>query len=488
MNSIRLIWLALPALALSAQAAEPVPDGQFALGEVVVTARTRDNEMIGGAEVRAEDLRRYDKSTVDQALDLVPGTTGAATGGSRNERLVYVRGFDRFETTLSIDGVRVFLPADNRIDFARFLTADLSAIQISKGYVSVLDGPGGLGAAINLVTRKPAAALEMEATGNVTFDGDGNYSGNQVSARVGTRQDRFYLQASGARSVQHEWTLSNDFVPTALENGGERDHSDNGDYRVNFKAGFTANDSDEYALSYTRQSGNKNAPYHVTDTANTRFWSWPYWDLDSFYFLSTTRLGERATLRTRIYRNAFYNALYSYDDASQTTQSLPRAFKSIYIDKAYGARAELDTELGAGNTLRSALHFRDDRHVEYQQGFVRVPASGSPSANQPYTEPDQTTVERTYSVALEDTQQLGAALDLIGRALLRLDRPAARRGHQRLRRRHHAGQLGDQPAAGCLSVAQRPRGQRPGGAELARVRSRPLSPQRVVTHALPDSV
>ena len=33
---------------------------------------------------------------------------------------------------------------------------------MQKGYVSVLDGPGGMGGAINLVTRKPSEPFEAE--------------------------------------------------------------------------------------------------------------------------------------------------------------------------------------------------------------------------------------------------------------------------------------------------------------------------------------
>jgi len=48
-----------------------------------------------------------------------------------------------------VDGGRIYLPADNRLDFARFLTADISEVQTQKGYASVLDGPGAMGGAIN---------------------------------------------------------------------------------------------------------------------------------------------------------------------------------------------------------------------------------------------------------------------------------------------------------------------------------------------------
>ena len=55
---------------------------------------------------------------------------------------------------LYMDGVRIYLPADNRLDMNRFLTPDLAEIQVAKGYVSVLNGPGGEGGAINIVSAQ----------------------------------------------------------------------------------------------------------------------------------------------------------------------------------------------------------------------------------------------------------------------------------------------------------------------------------------------
>ncbi len=388
---------AIPALAAAAPA-----DGVYTLGELQVTARARTGELIGGSVVGAEELRRFDRTTVDQALDLVPGAVSGNSGGSRNERLVYVRGFDRFQTTLSIDGVRVFLPADNRIDFARFLTADLSQIQVSKGYVSVLDGPGGLGGAINLVTRKPSSELDAEVRMNGSLDGKGSFNGYTVSGLLGTRQDKFYVQISGAKSERDYFRLSDDFTPTALEDGGKRGNSDTEDWRVNIKAGLTPNDTDEYSINYIRQEGGKNAPYHVSDTASTRYWDWPYWDIDSLAFLSHTQLGARAYVKTRLYRNTFSNGLYSYDNASQTTQTLGRAFRSYYDDEAYGGNVELGVNVTDNNTLKVAAYYRKDRHVEWQQSFAP-----------PSVEPRQTTTEATGSFAIEDTLKLGDSVDLV---------------------------------------------------------------------------
>lgn len=384
----------------------------FSLGEIAVTARARSGDMLGGAEISQDELRTQDRQSLDDALNATAGVNAASLGGAsgarRNERVIYIRGFDRYQTTLSIDGVRVFLPADNRIDYGRFLTADLASIQISKGYVSVLDGPGGLGGAVNLVTRRPETPFEWDFVGTAAFDGDGNHNGRTISGRLGGRQGNFYAQISGVWSEQDYWALSDDFAPTANEDGGERVNSGSEDYSYTLRLGYAPNATDEYAISYVSQSGEKNAPYHTTLPINQqRYWTWPYWDLDSLYFLSTTRLGEGVTLRTRFYVNRFENLLRSFDDAAQTTQSLPRAFDSYYDDTAFGGNLQLSTQWSADDVLRGAFHFRRDEHRERN-----APGFANPGGLR-FDEPWQTTEEDTYSLALENTHSFGERLDWI---------------------------------------------------------------------------
>lgn len=412
---MRICLLAVMAASLPGLVQAQERDGVYYLGEVQITARARTGEALGGATVSGEVLQTFQKLSVDQALDLVPGANASSSGGSRNERLAYIRGFDRFQTTLSVDGVRIFLPADNRIDFARFLTADLSEVQVAKGYVSVIDGPGGLGGSINLVTRKPTQTFEGRLEASSFFDGDLGEEASQVSGSIGTRRQGFYLQASGAYSDRDHFTLSEDFVPTAQENGGVREHSESNDWRANLKAGWTPNATDEYSLNYTKQEGSKNAPYHTTDTANTqRYWDWPYWNTTSLSFLSRTKLGERMTLRSRLYQTRFDNLLIGYDNATQTTQSLPRSFFSYYDDDATGGNLQLDVAVSDRSLIKFALYARRDIHRERQDGYVRAPASGSPSANVAYSEPAfQVSKEDTYSFAVENRVLLDEATDLI---------------------------------------------------------------------------
>ncbi|HEX7783105.1 MAG TPA: TonB-dependent receptor [Sphingobium sp.] len=387
-------------------------DGAFALGQIIVTAPRADDVTIGGSSLSADAIYMFNRNMLDDAVNLMPGISSANSGGSRNERLIFVRGFDRFQVPLSLDGIRVYLPADNRLDYGRFLTPDIAEVQVAKGYASVLDGPGAMGGAINLVTRKPTKEIEAEARGTLTLDSDADYGGYNVFGLLGTKQDTWYAQGSYTRNVVDHWDLAGGYNPTSTssERGGARDFSASRDWRVNAKIGFTSNATDEYAISYTRQEGAKNAPLHITDLPSTqRNWTWPYWNIESIYFLSTTALGDRATLKTRAYRNSFDNLLSAFDNASQTTQSLPRAFNSYYKDTAYGGSAQLDVNLSSADRFSLAAHYRRDKHVEYQDGFYRLTNSSPITA---YSEPRQTTLEETYSIAAENRLALSPALAL----------------------------------------------------------------------------
>ena len=137
------------------------------MGQIVVVGTDDGQPGVGGAVLPSGtdvDLRSEVARSGGQCRSGRVSTFDS--NGRRNESDIFVRGFGRWQVPLMVDGVRIYLPADNRLDFARFLTADIAEVQIQKGYASVLDGPGAMGGAINLVTRKPAKPFEVEASGS----------------------------------------------------------------------------------------------------------------------------------------------------------------------------------------------------------------------------------------------------------------------------------------------------------------------------------
>lgn len=390
--------------------------GFFDLGTMIINADDAPRQGGTSSTVSAEEVERTNRATLDDALRTVPGVSVGNTGGSRNERLIFVRGFDRIQVPLSIDGIRVYLPADNRLDSGRFLTPDLAEVQVQKGYVSVLNGPGGMGGAINLVTRQPTEPFEGEMRLGVEAGNRGDVTARTAYLSLGSRHERFYFQGSYLRRNTDGFYLSRDYVPRPEQGSGLRDYSDTKDSRLNLKFGYTPNATDEYVLSFTRQTGSKNAPYNVDQPVRgitpeplpdgqryQRNWEWPEWDISSLAFYSHTDLGG-AYLKTKAYYNTFDNTLSSYDDYAHTAQTRRYTFDSIYDDKAYGVSLELGGDTGERNTLKGALHYRLDEHRDTQLS--------QPSVND-VPDPTKVSREQTWSLAVENTFRASDALSLV---------------------------------------------------------------------------
>lgn len=423
--------LSLPALAvlaafLPALASAEADSGVFTLGQITVTgARDTSESPVGTAVLDREQLWDFSKDGVADALNLIPGvaSTPVSGPGRRNESDISLRGFDRTRVLLTMDGIRLFLPADNRIDYGRFLTPDLSEIQVSKGYVSVINGPDGMGGAINLVTRKPVKSFEGELRYSALLGRSGQHDGDVWYANLGGKQEKFYWQASFQQRDIDGWRLSKDYkpelAPTApnYQSSGMRNFSDSEDWRGNLKLGFTPNATDEYSLNYVKQSGEKHraAPVRGNDDvqgagANLRVWDWPEWDTTSLYFLSNTQLDAKTYLKTRAYYNTFDNTLSFYTAAPGGGNRYGTLTNdSVYDDSSKGFSVELGTDHFAQQTLKASLQYRRDEHIEWNTNRGNAAATNN---NPP--EPKQSNIESIWSVALEDTWHVTPDFDLIG--------------------------------------------------------------------------
>lgn len=340
----------------SAQEASP-----FVLGTIVVTATRPQIGEIGEDQVASvvtrKDMREFNRDNVGDALGLLSGVT--VSNMSKNEKRIYIRGFDSRQVGLFIDGIPVYIPYDGLVDLNRFTTADLAAVQVAKGFSSIAYGPNTLGGAINLISRKPQARLEGDA-----MAGFGSGNQRQASANVGSKQGMWYLQA-GASYIQSDYfPLSSDFTPTKTEDGGARENSYRKDSKLSLKVGLTPNTTDEYALSYYQQNGKKGQPPSTIPTG-VRYWQWPYWNKESLYFISKTALSQSETLQVRLYHDSYDNAINMYKDASYTALTPGGTGPSVYNDKTKGGSVELESARIASNTLRLVAHYKEDQHNKY---------------------------------------------------------------------------------------------------------------------------
>ncbi|NTV96654.1 MAG: TonB-dependent receptor [Thiobacillus sp.] len=345
-------------LAFTLPGAAQAADNAFQLGTVEVVGNRATEAESGETVVDAATLAEYDRDTVASAVALVPGMS--LSHNSRNEDIVYLRGFDVRQVPLFVDGVPVYVPYDGYVDFGRFTTFDLAEVRVAKGAASLLYGPNTLGGAINLVTRKPAKAFEGDVRAGA-FSGQGR----KAAVNLGSNQGSWYLQVGASYLEADTFPLSDDFKATAVEDGGDRDNAYRKDTKLSFKAGLTPNRTDEYAIGFVRQDGEKgNPPYAGTAPGGIRYWQWPYWDKESVYFVGNVALGDKHVLKARIYHDSYENSLLGFTDGRYTTQLNNTSFPSAYDDASAGLSLELASYLFAGHELRLAAHYKRDEHTE----------------------------------------------------------------------------------------------------------------------------
>lgn len=361
LNGIVAAALALGLRAVAQEATSPV----FSLGEVLVVGA----EDAGGAgtasRVTGEQADRQFRRTVAEAAALAPGVTLARVGG-RNETMAYVRGFDTRQVPLFIDGIPVYVPYDGNVDMGRFDTFDMAELAISKGYSPVIYGPNTLGGAINVVSLRPTQPEELVARAGV-FSGEG-YEG---AVRAGMLRPMGYAQAGVSYRERDHFRVSDDFRPTATEDGGRRGNSDSRDLQVSAKLAWTPGDAgDEFAVGFVRQDSEKGVPVYAGRDTNTlpRFWRYTEWTKNSLYAVGNKTIGETGYVKPRFFYDTYENTLKAYDDATYSTQTKRSSWTSVYDDYAFGGSVEAGMAAGERHQVRGAAHYKQDVHREHNIG------------------------------------------------------------------------------------------------------------------------
>lgn len=377
-------------LCFSVNASENTSENIFTLGQIDVfdlssmTASQERGDSLGDQETS----KAHNRINAAQAASQLPGVV-LTSSGARNERTVFVRGFDLRQVPFLIDGIPVYVPYDGYVDLGRFVTNDLSQIQVTKGLTSSLVGPNAFGGVINLVTQKPVKQFEVNGKLGATFDHQTKYNGSSIDLSLGGKKEKYYYILSG-QNLDHDYTRASNKIP----------HSKNEDRKINLKAGYTPNVSDEYSLNYINQHGKKEIPSYAGNLSSIqkRYWKYPIWDKRSLYWISETKFENHSYLKTRAFYDVLKNTLESYDDATYSSMKKSYAFTSFYDDDSYGGNLELGHRF-AQMTLKGAFHAKRDNHREHNKG-----------------EPVRTFSDETYSLGVENTYYVTKTLDFIAGA------------------------------------------------------------------------
>lgn len=348
------------------------PDRPFHLGveEVDVTAAMSPLSPVAES-IDQTEIKNRDAVNLAQSITYLPGVSSDHYA-SRGQSGIYLRGFDTREVPLYLDGIPIYIPYDGQLDFSRFVTSDISEVQVAKGYSSALMGPNAMGGAVNLVTREPQNKLEGEAS-------IGTGSGDMLDSalHLGSRWKHFFARGSIDWLQSESYPISGNFALNPVtQTSYDRTNSYQRDERFGGRFGWTPRGQDEYVFSYTNQKANYGAPPYAgslptclngnsTNCDSAKFWKWPVWDKESYYFISNTGLGEKGSLKLRAYYDRYPTITDMYDDQTYSTMTKPnKTGISDYDDHTDGMLTEFTTRILPQNLIGASFFFKDDTHKE----------------------------------------------------------------------------------------------------------------------------
>ncbi len=272
---LRLTVLIGCALAVSlAQAGEGLknePTAPYSLGEVVVSAGRPAENAVATLEITSDDIEKKHITTLDQALELLPGLD-VRKGGEGIPR-VNIRGYRSRHTILLLNGIPVNSTYDGQFDPHLISTENIARIKVSYGSHSVLYGQGGLAGVINIITKQGTRGLDTEVSAEMDQRGN-HYS--KISVSGGKEKVSFFANLNNSDSDGYE--LSDDFKATKLQDGGLRENSD--DQRLGFFGNlvYEVNDAFDIGLTLERSVGEYGTPPITVDDKSNPFYKSPKYD------------------------------------------------------------------------------------------------------------------------------------------------------------------------------------------------------------------
>ncbi len=232
--------LALPALAVAADAAEGNPE------PVVISATripTPESEVASSVTlITADDIAARQNQTLPDLLKDAPGLNLVQTGGPGGQTAIFMRGTNANHTKVFVDGIDVSDPSspDGSLDFSRFLTQDIQTVEILRGPQSGLYGSDAIGGVINIITQSGSGPAQLKAVAEAgSFD-----TFNQGAGLSGSTGGFHYVA-----NVEHFHSGATPVTPLSLLAPGE---PRNDDYYDNLtgstKLGFDVTDSLDLGL------------------------------------------------------------------------------------------------------------------------------------------------------------------------------------------------------------------------------------------------
>jgi len=328
------------------------------LNEIVVTG-TQDDQGPSVSRVDRRTLERHGGESVVEALERDPSVY--TTSGRGGKRTFSLRGFDQRQVAVLLDGAPAYIPYDGVLDLEMIPVDAVDHVTLVKGPSSVRYGPGGMGGAVNIVTR---TAGKGPLAGLLAETGLGNAL--RLSAVHAMTLGPVGYTVFGGWRRRDAFPLSGAFAADPRENGVLRENSDRSFFHVGANVRARLPGGHVIRAGALLVDGEKGIPPGLLEPV-VRYWRFTLWRAVGVTLgHAGSYLGGGLKVDELAFVRLFDNRIDSYDDASYTTQTSARAFSSLYRDRMAGGRARarlrLENAPWGPTDLRLWVGGQYDRH------------------------------------------------------------------------------------------------------------------------------
>ena len=343
----------------------------YSLGEVVVSGRTEGVQATESVyTVTSEDIQARDARTLDQAINLLPGVN-IRVGGDGVPR-IDVRGFRTRHVILLLDGIPINSALDAQFDPRIIPTENIAKIKLTTGASSVLYGQGGLGAVINIITKKGTKGLHG-MIGAETGDHESYLTRGSISGG----KDGFDFFVSGSSTKITAFPLSGGFTPTSEQDTGYRNNSDIQRNNLFGSASFKPNEDLNLGFTVAYSDGSYGIPGSILNQPFDPFASPPKYErIDYFNTLSLQLAADyditrHLSIRGWTYLNQGYEQDNLYDNGNFNSFNLIAGSYREHINtRIEGTTLQPKYDMGQAGVVTLSLSVEQDSWVN--GGFITL--------------------------------------------------------------------------------------------------------------------
>lgn len=337
---------------------------QYSLGDILVTANYEPWTEVGTEyTLDQSDFQRSDARTLDQALRQLPSIN--VRNGADGTPRIDIRGLRTRQIKLLVNGIPFNSADDGQFDPTLIPIYAIGRIRVMPGATSVLLGDGGMGGAIDIQTRTGLKGLHSGAQLEAGTD---NLWHANAYVGGGDEINDFFISAGVVK--QDGFRLSDDFTPTANENGGNRENSDR--RRSNLMATYDRQVTDFLHLGVflSHVEGHEGHPPSVFTPSSD-----PFANTVKFERIESTR-GTSAHIgadftpagnwsgRFWFYTNALDEDSAGYDDANYNTFIKKNSYKENDKTLLRGYHAQLNGTIDSLGTQIAVITDNRDESLE----------------------------------------------------------------------------------------------------------------------------